>query len=421
MKIMISLSYNRFLAALLFLVFPFISNIAASDSLKIMTYNIQGMKPGSDPDTRLTHMIEKLKVLDPDILGIQEINETLTDTSTNQARIIADSLSAHFGIQYYYYYSFTHLSWNNLFREFVGIISKHPIIETGYKQLPQGLFIRKVVWSYIDSPLGKINFFSTHLSFTSVEPRIKQVGEIIPFVEEIEQNNPGIASILVGDFNDEPNSEPVIMLTGRGSGEYYIDTFFKIHPYGNPGYTVDSDNPERKIDYIFYKNNGSLLIDDSYVVMDEPYSGNLYCSDHLGVTTIFKPDPTDVEESENVPNSFKLYQNYPNPFNPSTTIKYSIPAQSELAYSELAFNKSGTKNLTQKSPLPRRGFRGGLLSVKLVVYNILGKEAATLVNENQRPGNYEVKFNASSLTSGVYFYTLTSGQFTSTKKLIVIK
>lgn len=63
-----------------------------------MTYNIQGMKPGTDPDTRLIHIIEKLKELNPDILGIQEINETLTDTSTNQARIIADSLSAHFGI-----------------------------------------------------------------------------------------------------------------------------------------------------------------------------------------------------------------------------------------------------------------------------------------------------------------------------------
>lgn len=75
-----------------------------------MTYNIQGMKPGTDPDTRLIHIIEKLKELNPDILGIQEINETLTDTSTNQARIIADSLSAHFGIEYYYHYSFTHLS-----------------------------------------------------------------------------------------------------------------------------------------------------------------------------------------------------------------------------------------------------------------------------------------------------------------------
>ena len=88
-------------------------------------------------------------------------------------------------------------------------------------------------------------------------------------------------------------------------------------------------------------------------------------------------------------------QNYPNPFNPITTIKYSI-AKPEL--------------------------------VTLKVYDILGKEIATLVNESQKSGNYEVEFNASNFASGVYFYRLQSGNpdksgqvFTETKKMILLR
>jgi endonuclease/exonuclease/phosphatase family metal-dependent hydrolase len=431
MRIMGSL-HCKYLSVLFLLIFPLINITIASDSLKIMSYNIQGMKPGTDPDTRLTYIIEKLKELDPDILGIQEINETLTDTSTNQAKIIADSLSAHFGIEYYCHYSFTHLSWSNAFREFVGIISKHPIIESGYKQLPPGLFIRKVVWSYIDSPLGMINFFSTHLSFTNVEARINQVEEIIPYVAETEPNNPGIASVLVGDFNDVPNSEPIVMLTGMSGGDYFIDTFLKIHPYGNPGYTVDSDNLERRIDYIFYKNTGSLIIENSYVVMEEPYLGNLYCSDHLGVMTIVKPAPTSIFESENNLDEYKLYQNYPNPFNPATTIKYNIPVNSEQhavgSYKQNLSRAFGGKNSqsTNHSILPAEtlvkvGNQSNYRFASLKIFDILGCEVATLVNEYQRPGQYEVSWDASALSSGIYFYTLSAGQITITKKLVVIK
>ncbi len=87
-----------------------------------------------------------------------------------------------------------------------------------------------------------------------------------------------------------------------------------------------------------------------------------------------------VEDKQEVIKSFKVYQNYPNPFNPTTTIKYSIPS----------------------SPLP---FGKGL-GVRLVVYDILGNEVATLINKNQQPGDYEFNFDASkyNLSSGVYFF-----------------
>ncbi len=103
-----------------------------------------------------------------------------------------------------------------------------------------------------------------------------------------------------------------------------------------------------------------------------------------------------VKEEAELPVKFELYQNYPNPFNPATVIKYSIPN-------------------TAKS------FR----YVTLKVYDVLGREVATLVNRKQAPGNYSVTFNtnsvAGSLPSGIYFYRLQAGEFTRTKKMILLK
>ncbi|MCP5062885.1 MAG: T9SS type A sorting domain-containing protein [Ignavibacteriae bacterium] len=103
-----------------------------------------------------------------------------------------------------------------------------------------------------------------------------------------------------------------------------------------------------------------------------------------------------VELDENsIPEIFILSQNYPNPFNPSTTIKYSIPA--------IDANLASTTNVILK------------------IYDTLGKEVATLVDKVKQPGNYEVEFNASNLTSGIYFYSLKSGNNLMTKKCLLVK
>jgi ligand-binding sensor domain-containing protein len=97
---------------------------------------------------------------------------------------------------------------------------------------------------------------------------------------------------------------------------------------------------------------------------------------------------TDIKGVFSVnPNHYKLKQNYPNPFNPSTTIEYSIPE---------------TSNVTLK------------------VFGLLGSEVATLVNKIQTQGNHEVEFNASGLTSGLYFYRLKTGNLVETKKMILL-
>ncbi len=107
---------------------------------------------------------------------------------------------------------------------------------------------------------------------------------------------------------------------------------------------------------------------------------------------------TDVnDEAETLPKKFALSQNYPNPFNPTTTISYSIPNSSVKAGNQSAVN------------------------VALTVYNALGEKVATLVNKAQAPGNYTVQFKATNLPSGIYFYTLNAGNFTQTKKMILLK
>ncbi len=105
--------------------------------------------------------------------------------------------------------------------------------------------------------------------------------------------------------------------------------------------------------------------------------------DYLGSHT----GPSDVENYDMV-TKFELSQNYPNPFNPTTTIKFSIPNEK---------------------------------FVSLKVYDMLGREVSTLVNEVKFAGNYSVQFDAANLPSGIYFYTLHAGTYTATKKMILMK
>jgi hypothetical protein len=97
---------------------------------------------------------------------------------------------------------------------------------------------------------------------------------------------------------------------------------------------------------------------------------------------------TDVQDNSSNPSSYNLFANYPNPFNPSTTIKYSIP--------EASFTT-------------------------ITIYDALGNEVSSLVNETKSAGTYEVEFNAADLSSGIYYYTLQAGSFAQTKKMILIK
>ena len=107
---------------------------------------------------------------------------------------------------------------------------------------------------------------------------------------------------------------------------------------------------------------------------------------YLDVITYMNITEVYLNEVEQI--YFRLFNNYPNPFNPSTTIKYSIPKQG---------------NITLK------------------VFDVLGSEVMTLINNGQQQGIYEIEFDGSELTSGIYFYRLQAGEFVETKKMILLK
>jgi hypothetical protein len=124
---------------------------------------------------------------------------------------------------------------------------------------------------------------------------------------------------------------------------------------------------------------------------DVAWDGSHLWTCHAGINKIYKMlfTPTEVvEQKSGTPVLYSLNQNYPNPFNPSTSIGYQITTQSYIS---------------------------------LKVFDVLGREVATLVNENKKPGSYEVEFDGSNLSSGLYFYRLQTSNFLETKKLLLLK
>lgn len=126
-----------------------------------------------------------------------------------------------------------------------------------------------------------------------------------------------------------------------------------------------------------YKDNVSDVKQDEiyYRLKQIDFSGTFEYSSELLVSKL-------------IPSEFSLSQNYPNPFNPGTQINYSIPTNSVVI---------------------------------LKVYDAVGKEVTTLVNEEEAPGNYQVIFDASKFASGIYYYTINAGSFTQTRKMIFMK
>ncbi len=126
----------------------------------------------------------------------------------------------------------------------------------------------------------------------------------------------------------------------------------------------------------------SSVMQDSITVM--PYPAQW--------TRINPPDSCTLvgveSNGSNIPTAYKLYNNYPNPFNPVTSIKYDLPKAS---------------------------------LVKIVLYDILGREVATLVNEKKEAGSYVIQWDASGYASGAYFYKIEAGVFIETKKMVLIK
>jgi hypothetical protein len=175
--------------------------------------------------------------------------------------------------------------------------------------------------------------------------------------------------LLIGGVNWSTNAPPILPLwlsVPLDSANCLPDSTVVIEVIFNAA-EIDSGD--------FYSN---LLINSN-----DPVQPLINIPIHMLVSTTL-----DVRNEKLLPIEFNLYQNYPNPFNPTTTIKFQIP--------ELSF-------------------------VTLKVYDVLGSEIETLVNEEKPVGSYEIEFNATSFPSGVYFYQIKAGNFIQTKKMILLK
>jgi hypothetical protein len=191
--------------------------------------------------------------------------------------------------------------------------------------------------------------------------------------------------------------------TGTGSSTYTYGRVYLLNP--NTGALISPDISQSVVDQALWdftmtgsyedNNGGQVGGYPSVYAVQSDEKGYLYLNTYYG-WAIEKwqyngtlPVFTSVERIGNVvPEGYRLMQNYPNPFNPATTIEFEVPT-------------SGQVNLT--------------------IVNMLGEQVSTLVNENKTPGRYRVAFDARSLPSGTYFYTLRTAGSTQTKKMLLVR
>ena len=223
---------------------------------------------------------------------------------------------------------------------------------------------------------------------------------------------------IISGFNIHPDSSntAIVSLSGFGTGHIY-----KTTNYGNNWLDISGNLPDIPVnDVMFYHpgySTGTILAATDIGVFTSQDYGNSWSelaaglpntvSIHLDYNTaqnklrvathgrgIWEYNGNIIPITQiqtGIPKEFSLSQNYPNPFNPFTKIRFSIPYASSVAHTFLS------------------------------VYDILGREVTTLVNQQLNPGTYSVTWNASNQPSGLYFYKLTSGEYYETKRMILIK
>jgi len=226
--------------------------------------------------------------------------------------------------------------------------------------------------------------------------------------------DPGLKYEIVttADFNEKVNS-----VTSEDY-DWFFDqwVYSPNHPVYQNSYSISGSGPTWQIDLIVNQIQQNTVLfkmpvdikiefidatDTTVTVITNAVASQTYNFqlDKEPAELIFDPDRdivlkvvntvlVSVDVNENIPADFSLEQNYPNPFNPTTTIKYSLP--------EKEF-------------------------VTLKIFDVMGNEVNTVVNEEKLAGTYSVEYSASGLASGIYFYQFTTAKYTDTKKFVILK
>jgi hypothetical protein len=261
-----------------------------------------------------------------------------------------------------------------------------------------GIAGTSIVFKYTDTDVT--GFVETALQLYT-RPVGGGAGDWIPVIGEVltTANNTITATVntlgefTLGDIGDNPLPVELTSFRGVREGNAVRLTWTTASEKNNAGFEVQrrSEKQGASAEWQvlgFVRGAGTTSDAKSYSFVDRTASGKVqYRLKQVDFDGQFEYSPI-VEVEAGLPRTFELAQNYPNPFNPTTLISYQLPVASD---------------------------------VSLKVYDVLGREVMTLVNGKQEAGSYNLNFNASNLSSGVYFYRLQAGNFVSTKKMMLVK
>jgi len=403
---------KKTLQILILFLFSFL-NIFAQQEAKIMTYNLLNYDSSADT-SRNTFFREIISATQPDILVVEEIlSQSSVDVFlSNVLKAVNNNYTS--GVFIDGPDTKNAVFYNNTKFKFIN----NTAIPTALRDINEF----KVVHI---STGDTLRIYAVHLKAssgsTNENKRAAEIDELRTVTDAFPN---GKDFMVVGDFNFYNSSEPAnAKLLDKTKSGYFLDpinqqgnwhnnsSYASIHTQSTRTTNVgggSSGGLDDRFDFILisqavkdaggvvyktgtYKSYGNDGNHFNKSINDQPTNtavsatvvNALYnASDHLPVIATFQFfNATGIEDEQVIPTKFSLSQNYPNPFNPSTIIKYSIPVE-------------------------RRG--SSLYNVTLKVYDVLGKDVETLVNEEKPAGRYEVKFNANNLTSGVYFYRLSA-------------
>lgn len=401
------------------------------DNARIMTYNLLNY-PDIDSAIRNPYFRTVIKTSNPDILVVQEMT-----SAAGMSGFLNNVMNAYGSV----YSMGTFIDGTDTDNGIFYRTSKFRFISnTRIRTALRDINEFRIV--HISYPADTLRIFSVHLKsssgVTNENLRAAEVDSLRKFTASIPANS---FYMVAGDFNIYGDYEPAyIKLKQVTSGNgHFMDAVNMTGSWNQFVYRQNHTQSPRtrgfgggstggmddrfdmilmspgifnagRIAYVpgtmtAYGNDGNHYNDSinrrpNTAVADSVADAIHYSSDHIPVYATFTfGNVIGISGNQGtIPENFSLGQNYPNPFNPATKINYQIPLLKGVS----------------------AGSGQGVL-VKLIIYDLLGREAATLVNAQLQPGSYEAVWNAANQPSGVYLYTLTAGEFRETKKMILLK
>ena len=378
--------------------------------LRILNYNV--LQDGLLNPNREEYFTRILQAIQPDIICFNEFSNSSGSQVKNKMNQILPLPNSQ--------------SWSTMKLDYDDVVaSKFPILQ-GWTYDPAGRSFASLIDlpEYYGTDVLTIN---AHLKCCggseNDDKRQRQVDAIISFL--LDAKTPGgiidlpqdTPFLILGDLNLVGDRQQLTTLVtgeiintqlfGNGGPPDWDDTdledLISQQTDKRTAYTWRNDNssfPPGRLDFQIYSNS-VMSVEKSFVIQTEIMSADRLtqyglqqfdtrnASDHFPKVTDYSfLLPTVIDEGEHTPTGFMLEQNFPNPFNPSTSIQYAVGSQQ---------------------------------FVSLKVYDVLGNEIATLVNEELPAGEYDLNIDATGLPSGLYFYQLKAGNFIETKKMVLLK